>query len=115
MIDEKLLLAHNLFTNKGVFALFLGSGVSRAAGIPTGWEELTQLNKRLASLEKETNVLEPEKDVIKDIYWNTLISSEVNSKGFSLVQPNVNIKIPPPHTYLQFCGEGYLEIYEIIH
>ena len=32
----------------GVYALLLGSGVSRAAGIPTGWDVLGQLIKKLA-------------------------------------------------------------------
>ena len=28
--------AHSIQTNKGVFAVLLGSGISRAAGIPAG-------------------------------------------------------------------------------
>lgn len=50
MVDVDLLTAHNVYSNKGVFALFLGSGVSRAAGIPTGWEVLQKLIGRLATL-----------------------------------------------------------------
>ncbi len=37
--------------NKGVFALLLGSGVSRAAGIPTGWEVILELTRRVAAAE----------------------------------------------------------------
>ena len=37
-----------LFENKGVFALLLGSGLSRAAGIPTGWEITLDLIRRVA-------------------------------------------------------------------
>jgi hypothetical protein len=38
----------SLFENKGVFALLLGSGLSRAAGIPTGWEITLDLIRRVA-------------------------------------------------------------------
>ena len=51
MIDPLLSLAHSVQSNKGVFAVLLGSGVSRAAGIPTGWEVTLDLARRLAALE----------------------------------------------------------------
>ncbi len=38
MIEPIVSLAFSLHANKGVYALLLGSGVSRSAGIPTGWE-----------------------------------------------------------------------------
>jgi hypothetical protein len=38
MIDPPTALAFSLFENKGVHALLLGSGLSSAAQIPTGWE-----------------------------------------------------------------------------
>jgi NAD-dependent SIR2 family protein deacetylase len=41
-------LAFALFENKGVFAVLLGSGVSRAAEIPTGWEITLDLIRRVA-------------------------------------------------------------------
>lgn len=47
-IDSLALTVH---TSPGVYALLLGSGVSRAAGIPTGWEVTTDLAKRLATLQ----------------------------------------------------------------
>lgn len=53
MIEDKLLLAHNLFSIKGAHALLLGSGISRAAGIPSAWEILTELINRLAVLKGE--------------------------------------------------------------
>ncbi len=37
-----------MFENKGVYALLLGSGLSRAAGIPTGWEITLDLVRRVA-------------------------------------------------------------------
>ena len=42
-------LAFSLLENKGVFAVLLGSGVSRAAQIPTGWEITLDLIRRVAA------------------------------------------------------------------
>ena len=38
-----------MHSQPGVYALLLGSGVSRSAGIPTGWEVLQDLIRRLAA------------------------------------------------------------------
>jgi hypothetical protein len=43
-------LAVSMHSNPGVYALLLGSGVSRAAQIPTGWEIVLDLIKKLAAL-----------------------------------------------------------------
>ncbi len=43
------LLALSLQQYKGMFALLVGSGISRSAGIPTGWEIVLDLINRLAS------------------------------------------------------------------
>jgi SIR2-like domain len=53
MIDPMLSLAFSVHANKGVFALLLGSGVSRAAAIPTGWEIVLDLIRKLAHLRAE--------------------------------------------------------------
>jgi NAD-dependent SIR2 family protein deacetylase len=51
LIDPLVLLAHALYSNKGVYAVLLGSGLSRAAGIPTGWEITLELVRRIAAAE----------------------------------------------------------------
>lgn len=51
MIDPATALAFSMFENRGVYALLLGSGVSRSAHIPTGWEIVLQLTARVAALE----------------------------------------------------------------
>ncbi|MYA25247.1 MAG: hypothetical protein F4091_07400 [Acidimicrobiales bacterium] len=48
--DPLLSLASSIHAGPGVYALLLGSGVSRAAGIPTGWEITLSLVERLAEL-----------------------------------------------------------------
>jgi hypothetical protein len=46
--DPLTQLAFSMFENKGVYALLLGSGLSRAAEIPTGWEITLDLVRRIA-------------------------------------------------------------------
>src|SRR3546814_20115931 len=41
-------LAFSVYENKGVFAVLLGSGLSRSAQIPTGWEITLDLVRREA-------------------------------------------------------------------
>ena len=50
MIDPVHALAFTVQSNRGVYALLLGSGVSRASGIPTGWEITLELVRKLAAL-----------------------------------------------------------------
>ncbi len=60
MIDPILSLSFNIFNNKGTYALLLGSGISRSAGIATGWEILIDLINKIAELSKETIDTTPE-------------------------------------------------------
>jgi len=61
MKDESALrLAISLHTNPGVYALLLGSGVSRAAGVPTGWEIVLDLIRKVAAVEGEEPQPNPE-------------------------------------------------------
>jgi NAD-dependent SIR2 family protein deacetylase len=51
VIDPLVLLTHAVYSNKGVYAVLLGSGMSSAAGIPTGWEITLELVRRIAKAE----------------------------------------------------------------
>ncbi len=51
MIEPINSLAFSIHANKGVYALLLGSGLSRAARIPTGWEITIELVRKVAKLE----------------------------------------------------------------
>jgi len=46
-------LAFTMHSSPGVYALLLGSGISRDAGILTGWEVTLDLIKKIAAIEKE--------------------------------------------------------------
>lgn len=60
MIDPIHSLAFSIQANRGVYALLLGSGVSRAAGIPTGWEITLDLVRKLAAVHGESCESSPE-------------------------------------------------------
>ena len=63
MIEPLNSLAFSMQANPGVYALLLGSGVSRSAQIPTGWEITLDLVSKLAAAQGEGDVrsLNPEK------------------------------------------------------
>ena len=60
MIDPIHSLAFSIQANRGVYAVLAGSGVSRAAKIPTGWEITLDLIRKLAKLHGETSDPDPE-------------------------------------------------------
>ena len=60
MIDPIHSLAFSIQANRGVYALLLGSGVSRAAKIPTGWEVTLDLIRKLAAIQDDTADPDPE-------------------------------------------------------
>lgn len=61
MDDPMLKLSISLHSNPGAYALLIGSGVSRAAGIPTGQEIVQNLILKLAAMQRE----EPQPDLEK--------------------------------------------------
>jgi hypothetical protein len=59
MIDPFVSLAFSLYSNPGVYALLLGSGISHSAGIPTGYEVTIDLIRKVAMLEGATPEPDP--------------------------------------------------------
>ena len=51
MIDPTARISLALHSNKAAYAVLLGSGVSAAAGVPTGWQIVSDLILKLAKLE----------------------------------------------------------------
>ena len=60
MIDPIHSLAFSIQANRGVYAVLVGSGISRTAKIPTGWEITLDLVRKLATLQGETAEPSPE-------------------------------------------------------
>ena len=54
MLDPVLSLALAVYNSKGVYALLLGSGVSKSAGIPTGWDVIIDLINKLRLLNDQS-------------------------------------------------------------
>ena len=50
----------SIHSNKGIYALLLGSGISKASGIPAGWDIVTDLIKKPAALNKDKCLPNPE-------------------------------------------------------
>lgn len=53
-------ISFSIFSKKGVYALLLGSGISKNSGIPTGWDIVVDLIQKLAELKKEKCIPSPE-------------------------------------------------------
>ena len=60
MIDPIHSLAFSIQASRGVYAVLVGSGVSRGAKIPTGWEVTLDLIRKLARLHREECDPDPE-------------------------------------------------------
>lgn len=60
MIDPIQSLAFAIQANRGVYALLLGSGISRRAKIPTGWEITLDLVRKIALMYDEVCEPDPE-------------------------------------------------------
>ena len=52
-LDPLITLASSMQASPGTYALLLGSGVSRAAGVPTGWDVTRDLARRSAVLQSD--------------------------------------------------------------
>lgn len=52
-IERLTTLAFSMYSNKGAYVLLLGSGISRSAHIPTGWEIESCLIEQLATVKRE--------------------------------------------------------------
>ena len=48
-IEKLTTLAFSMYSNKGAYALLLGSGISRSAQIPSGWEVEENLIQKLGT------------------------------------------------------------------
>ncbi len=59
MIDPLHSLAFSVQANPGVYAVLVGSGVSRSAQIPTGWEITLDFVRKLAEVAGETCDIDP--------------------------------------------------------
>lgn len=92
-MDPILKIAFSLYNSPGAYALLLGSGVSRAAGILTGWELALNLVRKIAALESAGTIEDPEAwyraTYDKDIDYSHVLSMLTNTstERMALLQP----------------------------
>jgi len=58
--DTLINLSFSIHSGPGTYALLLGSGISQGAGIPTGWQIVLDLIRKLAILEGVQEIIDPE-------------------------------------------------------
>lgn len=126
-MDEKLMaLSFSMQSNKGVYALLLGSGISSAAGIPTGWEIVKELCRKMMIVHKE-NESDPinwyKKNFGKDASYDDVIgrlaktSSDRNGLLREFFEPSKedieqNKKVPTKAHYAiaNLVKQGYIRV-----
>jgi hypothetical protein len=86
-------ISFSIFSNKGVFALIIGSGVSRPSGIPTGWDIVIDLIKKLSVINNEDCFPEPE-DWFRKKYHEEPDYSAIITKLVSTPSERVNFLRP---------------------
>ena len=126
-IDPRITAAISIHSRKGVYALLLGSGVSRAADIPTGWEVVLDLINRVAELSGEPNPPDPavwylEKHGEEPTYSNLLAALGQTQadrshllKGYfepTVEEREEGKKLPTQahHAIAQLVADGYFKV-----
>src|SRR5687768_8962722 len=66
-MDAALSLAFSMHKNPGVYALLLGSGISRSVGMPTGWEVTQDILRQLKELGTD--------DLSEDVGYDELLGA----------------------------------------
>lgn len=125
--DPLTQLAFSVYENKGVYALLVGSGLSRAAEIPTGWEVTLDLVRRVASaqgVEDQENWLAwYKKTTSRDPVYSELVGElglsrdERRSILHSYIEPNdqdreEGRKLPTRahHAIAKLVRNGYIRV-----
>jgi len=67
-LNDDIKIAFSLQSSPGVYALLLGSGTSRSAGILTGWEVVLDLINRVSVIERTSSLTDPEKWYIENAH-----------------------------------------------
>jgi hypothetical protein len=86
-------ISFSIYSNKGVYALLLGAGISKTSGIPTSWDIVQDLIRKLAILKKEQCLPDPEKWFIKKYHQDPDYSS-ILSKLVTTSSERINLLKP---------------------
>jgi hypothetical protein len=120
-------ISFSVYSNKGIYALLLGSGISKSSGIPTGWDIVKDLIKRIATLENEECFPDPETWYMtkfeEEPDYSNLLSKLVKtpSERINLLRPYIEaneedreqgLKIPTKAHYAiaNLVKKGYIKV-----
>lgn len=93
MVDERMGLTFSVRNSPGVYALLVGSGISREADVPTGWDIIKDLAQKIAVTEEGESVPDPiewyEDEYGEEPRYDDLIEQLAQSKDDrqSLLEP----------------------------
>jgi hypothetical protein len=86
-------ISFSIHSNKGIYALLVGSGISRPSGIPTGWDIVLDLIRKIAALNNEDCMPDPEK-WFKEKYKEEPDYSNLLSKLVATPSERINLLKP---------------------
>ena len=125
-VDYRTALAGGLFDSPGVYAVLVGSGMSSAAGIKTGWEVAQELVRRVArdqNVHLELTGLEPkewwEREGFGELSYSNLIEGLASTelarrallRGFFEPGPENPVEPTAAHRSLaRLCALGLVEV-----
>jgi SIR2-like domain len=126
MPDPLLSLAVAIHSGKGIYALLLGSGVSRSSGLPTGWEITQDLIRRLCHLQGDSTS-EPEtwfqkrygrqpdySEILGELAHSSAERTKVLQAYFepSENEPREGLKAPTPahRAISELVAKGYVRV-----
>jgi SIR2-like domain len=114
-MDDILNLAFSIHRNPGVYALLLGSGISRSVGIPTGWEITQDLSKQVKEAGGEEFRENMQYDEMLEILGKT--QNERNTIIREYIDPTEQereegIKVPSQahHAIAKLIKDGYIKV-----
>lgn len=99
--DKIIKLAFSIHSSPGIYALLLGSGISRDAGIPTGWEVVLDLIKKVAAMEGEV----PDPDLEEEWYKKRYGESPSYSKLLAKLTNTPTERAKLLHSYFEPTDE----------
>src|SRR5574341_998170 len=114
-MDTTLQLGFSMQNNPGVYAVLLGSGISRAAGIPTGWEIAQDLIKQIKNAGGEELSDDTGYDEILKTLAKTKAERSAMLRGYfepSEEEREQGVKLPTAaHKALaQLVKDGYIRV-----
>ena len=120
-------ISFSIFSNKGIYALLLGSGISQPSGIPTGWDIVLDLINKLAVLKREECTPDPitwfKNKYCEDPGYSNILSKLVTttSERINLLKPyfeptqedrEQGLKLPTPAhiSIANLVKKGYIKL-----